>query len=104
MKWIRDRDALIAQTLSFVQSVTGRKDVVLQPEAPTADPPISMEIMAVEAVAVEIEAPPEPPRPAPLPCPGQAAISAPRCRSASPISANTRSASSANGRNIVRRP
>lgn len=26
MKWIRERDALIAQTLAFVQSVTGRKD------------------------------------------------------------------------------
>ncbi|MDE2380207.1 MAG: hypothetical protein KGM94_23315 [Bradyrhizobium sp.] len=26
MKWMRERDALIAQTLAFVQSVTGRKD------------------------------------------------------------------------------
>jgi hypothetical protein len=26
MKWIRERDALIAQTLAFVQSVAGRKD------------------------------------------------------------------------------
>jgi hypothetical protein len=27
MKWMRERDALIAQTLAFVQSVTGRKAV-----------------------------------------------------------------------------
>jgi hypothetical protein len=26
MKWMRERDALIAQTLAFVQSVTGQKD------------------------------------------------------------------------------
>ena len=25
MKWVRERDALIAQTMAFVQSVTGRK-------------------------------------------------------------------------------
>ena len=30
MSWIRERDALIAQTLAFVQSVTGKKDDVLQ--------------------------------------------------------------------------
>lgn len=32
MKWIRERDELIAQTLAFVQSVTGRKDDVLPPD------------------------------------------------------------------------
>lgn len=52
MTWIRERDALIAQTLAFVQSVTGRKDDVLQAEAPAAGPTV-----AVEAVAVAIEAP-----------------------------------------------
>ncbi|MEY9361771.1 hypothetical protein ABH994_004492 [Bradyrhizobium yuanmingense] len=69
MKWIRERDALIAQTLAFVQSVTGRKDDVLQPEAPASGPAVAMEIVTVEAVTVEIEPPqaPLPPRPAPLP-------------------------------------
>ncbi|KRP90795.1 hypothetical protein AOQ72_34040 [Bradyrhizobium yuanmingense] len=69
MKWIRERDALIAQTLAFVQSVTGRKDDVLQPEAPAYGPAVAMEIVTVEAVTVEIEPPqaPLPPRPAPLP-------------------------------------
>ncbi|MBH5402194.1 hypothetical protein HZZ13_31035 [Bradyrhizobium sp. CNPSo 4010] len=71
MKWIRERDALIAQTLAFVQSVTGRKDDVLQPEPPASGPAIAMEIVTVEAVAAEIEPPqaPIPPRPAPLPPP-----------------------------------
>ncbi|MBR0957723.1 hypothetical protein [Bradyrhizobium japonicum] len=71
MKWIRERDALIAQTLAFVQSVTGRKDDVLQPEAPAADATVTVEIVAVEAVAAEVEPSqaPLPPRPAPLPPP-----------------------------------
>ncbi|MCA1504862.1 hypothetical protein [Bradyrhizobium sp. NBAIM02] len=69
MKWIRERDELIAQTLAFVQSVTGRKDDVLQPEAPGSGPAVTLEIVTVEAVAVEIEPPQAPfaPRPAPLP-------------------------------------
>ncbi|WP_448044422.1 hypothetical protein [Bradyrhizobium liaoningense] len=71
MKWIRKRDALIAQTLAFVQSVTGGKDDVPQPEAPVAGSTVAMEIVAVEAAAVEIEPPqdPLPPRPAPFPAP-----------------------------------
>ena len=69
MKWIRERDALIAQTLAFVQSVTGRKDDALQPEAPVSGPAVAVEIVTVEAVAVEIEAPQAllPPRSALLP-------------------------------------
>lgn len=45
MKWMRERDALIAQTLAFVQSVTGRKDAGVPlpstvPEpAPSPTPP-----------------------------------------------------------------
>jgi hypothetical protein len=45
MKWMRERDALIAQTLAFVQSVTGRKDagepspLALPEAAPTVPPP-----------------------------------------------------------------
>ena len=34
MKWIRERDALIAQTMAFVQSVTGKKDGLRSPEMP----------------------------------------------------------------------
>ncbi|WP_025037080.1 hypothetical protein [Bradyrhizobium sp. DOA9] len=69
MKWIRERDALIAQTLAFVQSVTGRKDDVLQPATPASGTTVAVEIVTVEAVAVEIEPPqtPLPLRPAPLP-------------------------------------
>ncbi|WP_349629040.1 hypothetical protein [Bradyrhizobium sp. RP6] len=72
MKWIRERDALIAQTLAFVQSVTGGKDDVRQPDAPAAGSTVAVESVAVEAVAVEIESPqdPLPPRPAPFPAPG----------------------------------
>ncbi|MDA9501092.1 hypothetical protein [Bradyrhizobium sp. CCBAU 11357] len=67
MKWIRERDALIAQTLAFVQSVTGRKDDVLQPEAPAFGPAVAVEIVTVEAVEVEPPQAPLPLRPAPLP-------------------------------------
>jgi hypothetical protein len=44
MKWMRERDALIAQTLAFVQSVTGRRDAVeplpsVAPESAPTPPP-----------------------------------------------------------------
>ncbi|PSO13899.1 hypothetical protein [Bradyrhizobium sp. MOS003] len=71
MKWIAERDALIAQTLAFVQSVTGRKDDVLRPGTSTAAQTIPVENVTVQARAVEIaltEAP-VPPPPAPLPAP-----------------------------------
>ncbi|MFT4121205.1 hypothetical protein [Bradyrhizobium sp.] len=51
MKWINERDALIAQTLAFVQSVTGKKDEA--PSPPTAAPSVSVEVVTVEAVRVE---------------------------------------------------
>ncbi|MFB6420081.1 MULTISPECIES: hypothetical protein [Bradyrhizobium] len=57
MKWISERDALIAQTMAFVQSVTGKKDDVLRPDAPSDSPAATV---AIEAVRVEIK-PPEPP-------------------------------------------
>ncbi|MBP0114034.1 MULTISPECIES: hypothetical protein [Bradyrhizobium] len=71
MKWISERDALIAQTLAFVQSVTGRKDDTLQPENPAVGSTAAVEIVAVEAVAREFEPPPAPlpSRPAPVPLP-----------------------------------
>lgn len=68
MKWIRERDALIAQTMAFVQSVTGKTDDLRPPAMPTA-PAASVDIIAVEAVAVEIEPlrPAPPPQPLPVP-------------------------------------
>ena len=106
MKWIRERDALIAQTMAFVQSVTGRRDEALQPDAPALGLGGAVEIVALEAVAAEIEPPQAPFRLRRHICRhhAQEAISAPRCRPASPISAGIRSASNASVRNIVRRP
>ena len=43
MKWISERDALIAQTMAFVQSVTGKKDDFHPPERPTAAPDVPVE-------------------------------------------------------------
>ncbi|WP_439399151.1 hypothetical protein ACRQ5Q_17320 [Bradyrhizobium sp. PMVTL-01] len=58
MKWIAERDALIAQTLAFVQSVTGRKDELHPPELPPAECGVTTDIVAVQAVAVETNLPP----------------------------------------------
>jgi hypothetical protein len=41
MKWMRERDALIAQTLAFVQSVTGQKDAG-EPLSTTVPEPFPM--------------------------------------------------------------
>jgi hypothetical protein len=53
MKWIRERDALIAQTMAFVQSVTGKKDDLHPPEIPMAAV-APVQIVPVNTV-VEIE-------------------------------------------------
>lgn len=57
MKWMRDRDLLIAQTMAFVQSVTGRKPEAevfarhdLPPVTPTRLPDV--EAMLAEALGV----------------------------------------------------
>ena len=73
MKWIRERDALIAQTLAFVQSVSGKKDDVRQPDT-VAAAPVLAEIVSVQAVTVAFEPPradppPVAPPPQPLPIP-----------------------------------
>ena len=65
MKWISERDALIAQTMAFVQSVTGKKGDVHPPERPTAAPDVpvgtvTVETVAVETLPVEIKPPPVP--------------------------------------------
>ncbi|MCG2630948.1 hypothetical protein L6654_30400 [Bradyrhizobium sp. WYCCWR 13023] len=73
MKWIRERDALIAQTLAFVQSVAGKKDDFRQPDTATAPPVLTAEIVSVRAVTVALEqAQSEPPpqiAPTPQPLP-----------------------------------
>lgn len=66
MKWIRERDALIAQTLAFVQSVTGKKDDLHPPEVPTAASAVWVETVAVETFTVEIEPPPAAAPPPPV--------------------------------------
>lgn len=59
MKWIRERDALIAQTMAFVQSVTGKRDDAHPPETPTAAPEVvAVETRTGETFALEI-APPQ---------------------------------------------
>ncbi|MDN5005756.1 hypothetical protein ACFQZO_33435 [Bradyrhizobium sp. GCM10027634] len=57
MKWIRERDALIAQTLAFVQSVSGKKDDLRQQDTAAATPVPAVEIISVQAVAVAFEPP-----------------------------------------------
>ena len=79
MSWKKDRDSLIAQTMAFVQSVTGRKD---EPGlANTQAAPSSAELAVLDALEMELVpppsakppvlepvrvAPPPPPRPAPI--------------------------------------
>jgi hypothetical protein len=55
MKWIQERDALIAQAMAFVQSVSGRKDDVSR-----FDPGL------YRAAAAESQAAPVPMAPAPM--------------------------------------
>jgi hypothetical protein len=72
MKWITERDALIAQTMAFVQSVTGKKDDLHPPEIPLATVAASVQIVPVNTV---LEAEPlqaAPPQPLPLPPPRMA--------------------------------
>jgi len=66
MKWIRERDALIAQTMAFIQSVTGKKDGLHPPEPGTGAFAVTTEFVAVRTVAVEA-GPPTASAPQPLP-------------------------------------
>jgi hypothetical protein len=56
MKWMRERDALVAQTLAFVQSVTGRKEDLREPEAPTVESAPRLESASVAAIECSFEA------------------------------------------------
>ena len=78
MKWMRERDLLIAQTMAFVESVTGKKPETAKTGTPlialhpiersgTADAPApGSDIEALLAVSGAIA---ELPRPAPMPRP-----------------------------------
>ena len=61
MSWMKDRDSLIAQTMAFVQSVTGRREE-LRPDLKQVLPPVEVDVRAELATALEIvdaaEAPP----------------------------------------------
>jgi hypothetical protein len=64
MKWIKERDALIAQTMAFVQSVSGGPGSVNQlsptPHAAAAKPRVESEPVAPAAMKiVEIPGPPK---------------------------------------------
>jgi hypothetical protein len=63
MSWKKERDLLIAQTMAFVQSVTGKKPDAGLPEAkPGIEPAREARpapVSAVEMLAAEIIAPPQ---------------------------------------------
>jgi hypothetical protein len=60
MSWKKDRDSLIAQTMAFVQSVTGRREE-LRPELKQVLPPVEIDVRAELATALEIVDAAEPP-------------------------------------------
>ena len=81
MKWMRERDLLIAQTMEFVQSVTGKKpDIDISPAASVtplaletskpARPPAPMPdieaLLAMTGAAAGLPKPAPMPKPAPL--------------------------------------
>src|SRR5215216_4832593 len=64
MKWMRERDLLIAQTMAFVQSVTGKKPDGEKPVAYSATTSLAAPTMPdIEAMLAEAIAIPEPPKP-----------------------------------------
>ena len=72
MSWKTDRDSLIAQTMAFVQSVTGRREE-LRPELKPVLPRVEVNVRAELATALEIVDAAEPP-PAPLSQPRPVAL------------------------------
>lgn len=69
MSWKKDRDSLIAQTMAFVQSVTGRRED-LRPDLQSVLPHIEVDVRAELATALEIVDAAEPP-PVPVSQPRQ---------------------------------
>ena len=62
MKWMRERDALIAQTLAFVQSVTGRRTLGEPPPpvVPEIAPPLPPAVVLSPATPAAAETPKTP--------------------------------------------
>jgi len=61
MKWMRERDLLIAQTMAFVQSVTGKKPDAEKPTAYSAAPAGRLpDVEAMLAVTIASTEPPTP--------------------------------------------
>ena len=55
MKWMRERDLLIAQTLAFVESVTGKKPEADSPnEHPATDPSAAATLPGIETGLIEM--------------------------------------------------
>ena len=60
MKWMRERDHLIAQTMAFVQSVTGKRPDAEKPPAAAANRPAAPAMPDIEAMLAETIASAEP--------------------------------------------
>ena len=74
MSWMKDRDSLIAQTMAFVQSVTGRREE-LRPDLKQVLPPVEVDVRAELATALEIvDAAEPPPMTVPVSQPRQVAL------------------------------
>jgi hypothetical protein len=56
MKWMKERDLLIAQTMAFVQSVAGKKPDAGQPAAAPADSELAGSELNVRAPGIEAAA------------------------------------------------
>ena len=75
MSWMKDRDSLIAQTMAFVQSVTGRREE-LRPDLNQVLRPVEVDVRAELATALEIvDAAEPPPMRAPASQPRQVVVS-----------------------------
>jgi len=75
MKWTADRDLLIAQTMAFVQSVTGRKpDVDGRVEFTPSSPVVTPSAVESEKLESPVEATAAAPKPVVAPSPVRAEI------------------------------
>lgn len=75
MSWKKDRNSLIAQTMAFVQSVTGRHEQ-LPADMKSVLPPVEVNVRAELATALEIvDAAEPPPMPLPVSQPRQVVLS-----------------------------
>ena len=104
MSWMKERDSLIAQTMAFVQSVTGRRED-LRPDLKPVLPPVEVDVRAELATALEIVDAAERP-PVTVPQPRQVVLPTSRRKSATASRASARisSASTRSARNISAPP